>query len=129
MVENGKDSKEVRRPGAPRGNLNALKHGFYSRRFLEGEVTDLEGLFGEGLQDEIVMMKVVTRRALELSEEADTMDKRLKLLGAMGLAATRIGNLMKTQQLVFGGAGSFESALAQAIDNILAEFEDEEKGE
>jgi uncharacterized protein YjcR len=31
--------------GAPKGNLNALKHGFYSRLFHAGEATDLSNDF------------------------------------------------------------------------------------
>jgi hypothetical protein len=36
------------------GNLNALKHGFYSKHFLKGEIMDLEE--ADDLQEEIGMM-------------------------------------------------------------------------
>ncbi len=44
----------VPRPrGAPRGNRNALKHGFYARTFPSSEVKDLETYPFQGLQDAI----------------------------------------------------------------------------
>jgi uncharacterized protein YjcR len=43
-----------RRQGGQQGNLNALKHGFYSKQFQEGEIADLEK--AEGLKEEIGMM-------------------------------------------------------------------------
>jgi hypothetical protein len=53
-----------RNKGAQPGNTNALKHGFYSRFFKEGEVTDLSSLAPD-LTDEIAMLRVITRRLLD----------------------------------------------------------------
>jgi hypothetical protein len=39
--------------GAQPGNTNALKHGFYSKRFSQLELTDLETALGDGLGDEV----------------------------------------------------------------------------
>jgi len=46
-----------RRGGQP-GNVNAVKHGFYSRRFRELEAEDLDAALQNGLGDEIDMMRV-----------------------------------------------------------------------
>ncbi len=129
MVKKGTNSKEKRSRGGQRGNLNALKHGYYSRQFHEGEIADLEEQFTEGLQDEIAMMKVITRRVLELAEGTDSLGEGLSLLGGMGLATTRLASLMKAQKLVFGGMDSFESVLSKTIDELMAEFEQENKDE
>ena len=125
MVKRQTNSGEKRGPGAPHGNLNALKHGFYSRQFQEGELADLEEQFGGGLQDEIAMMKVVTRRVLELSYATDSVCEGIKLLGAMGLATTRLMGLMKAQKLVFGGPWDVQSALSDVIDQLMDELEKE----
>ena len=53
-----------RKRGAQLGNLNALQHGFYSRRFREEEIADLESL-SEGLQDEAAMLRVLIRRVFD----------------------------------------------------------------
>ena len=48
-----------RKKGEQPWNLNALKHGFYSKHFLKGEGLDLEE--AGNLQEEIEMMRVVAR--------------------------------------------------------------------
>jgi hypothetical protein len=51
--------KAKRQRGGQPGNLNALKHGFYSKTFKKIETEDLESMGGEGLEDEIEMMRIV----------------------------------------------------------------------
>ena len=65
--------KANRHRGGQPGNLNALKHGFYSKTFRKIETEDLECMGGEGLEDEIEMMRIMTRRFLELAQKAKTM--------------------------------------------------------
>src|SRR4030042_2240032 len=58
---------KARKPrGAPRGNKNALKHGFYSKVLNEAQQLDLE-LAGEseGLDDEIALLRVKIKALLE----------------------------------------------------------------
>jgi hypothetical protein len=50
--------------GGQSGNLNASKHGLYSKQFKKGERLDLEK--AGNLQEEIGMMRLVTRRLLKL---------------------------------------------------------------
>ena len=60
-----------RRPGAPRGNHNALKHGFYSRQFTRQESTDLSQPIMGCMQDEIIFFKVlIDRISRRMSREA-----------------------------------------------------------
>ncbi|GAH01680.1 unnamed protein product [marine sediment metagenome] len=47
------------------GNLNALKHGFYSKHFLKVEIMDL--VKAEDLQEEIGMLQVVIRRLVKMA--------------------------------------------------------------
>jgi hypothetical protein len=75
--------------------LNALKHGFYSKHFQKSELKDLEEI-GD-LQEEILMMRVVTRRLLSAAKECKDVGELSNLLNTLGLAATRVGGLMKTQ--------------------------------
>ena len=50
---------EKRKRGAPRGNQNARKHGFYSRVLSEAEQEDLERATAvEGIDDEIALLRV-----------------------------------------------------------------------
>ena len=55
-------SKPPRRRGAPFGNRNALKHGFYARNFDPGDTKDLDEHEFDGLTDEIILLRVYIRR-------------------------------------------------------------------
>jgi len=52
------------RGGQP-GNANAVKHGFYSRKFRDLESQDLETALRDGLGDEIALMRVMIRRVFD----------------------------------------------------------------
>ena len=57
--------KEVRKRGAPKGNQNARKHGFYSRVLDEAEQLDLElATDVEGIDDEIALLRVKIKSVL-----------------------------------------------------------------
>ncbi len=53
------EKKGKRKSGAPRGNQNARKHGFYSKVLDEAEQLDLEQATRvEGIDDEIALLRV-----------------------------------------------------------------------
>jgi hypothetical protein len=81
--------------GAPPGNLNALKHGFYSRGFRTMDIADLDAMLENGLKSEINMLRVSTRRLLELSQENTDVDQGIHLLSVLGVTATRLANLIR----------------------------------
>ena len=54
------ESKRMRRK--PQDNRNAVKHGFYSRKFRESEISELDASLSAGLVDENAAIKVVMRR-------------------------------------------------------------------
>jgi hypothetical protein len=51
-----------RKPGGQPGNQNALKHGFYSRYFSPLEVEELQVSSIDGLNHEVVLLRVMIRR-------------------------------------------------------------------
>lgn len=57
-LKSDRTSKYRNRGGQP-GNTNALKHGFYSRRFRDIEFSDLDVITVADLQNEIAMMRVL----------------------------------------------------------------------
>ncbi len=113
-----------RKRGGQLGNLNALKHGFYSRQFKKMELDDLE-LLKEGLDDEIIMMRVITRRFMEAAadfEDGPNDPKEMRdVLGALGLAATRLASLLKTNKVLMGDRGRSE-AISIALDEVMEEW-------
>jgi hypothetical protein len=112
-----------RKPGAQPGNLNALKHGFYSKHFRNAENADLDILLIEGLADEITMLRVVTRRVLELANGMDDLEAGINLLGALGLASTRLAGLLKVQKMLGGESDNeISKAISIALSEVIEEF-------
>ena len=60
-----------KKPGAPEGNWNAFKHGFYSKRFRPLELSDLDTALGDGLEDEIALLRVIIRRVFECANDEE----------------------------------------------------------
>lgn len=113
-----------KRPGAPEGNWNAFKHGFYSKLFRPLELSDLDTALGDGLEDEIALLRVIIRRVFEYADEDDkqTLDQWSRTLNTLGAASTRLAALIRTQQVVSGGGSSVLDLLSEAIGGISHEL-------
>lgn len=103
------ENKQVKQdhPGAPLGNANHLKHGFYSRRFKGVIQQDLEGHSFIGLTDEITALRVFLRETLELISHPTNEKHALDCLRSLS------GN-------------DTNSLLDQAIEEIWQEWDAEE---
>ena len=109
-----------RKRGGQPGNLNALKHGFYSKHFQKSELAELEK--AGDLLEEIGMMRVVTRRLLEAARECNDLGELINLLNTLGLASTRVAGLMKTQKFLGGGEDGIEEFLESIIDEVTKDW-------
>lgn len=100
--------------GAPVGNVNARKHGFYAEFFTEEEVEALaRAAASEGLADEIGLLRVRIKRALQEGVELD----------AVGRACSRLTQMLKAQRVLTGEAASeFERAMAEVLDGLVEEL-------
>jgi hypothetical protein len=108
------------RGGAPFGNLNALKHGFYSRRFRKSEMDDLENTDFTGLRDEIAMLRVSIRRIMEWGSAIQSFPDAMTFLRVIALATASLSRLIRTQQAI--GGSEFESVIVQAISEVAEEM-------
>ena len=108
--------------GAPFGNTNALRHGFYAQAYRSGELADLDAMLDEGLQDEITMLRVATRRVIEFMADFQEPKEAVATLGALGLAATRLSTLLRTQKLLDSGETNTAVALSQALAEVVKEL-------
>jgi hypothetical protein len=106
-----------RQRGAQPGNLNALKHGFYSRYFKANEIEAIQGMQDDDLRQEIAALRVIIRRIIQLSSDIDDVNTGLRLLSTLSAAAAQLSGLVKVQSLIqqSGTEDSFEEALRQAI--------------
>jgi hypothetical protein len=114
--------KTKRRRGAPPGNANALKHGFYSPRFNAGELRDLDTFPANNLQDEILMLRVFIRRVLDRSDQLDSPNDYISMLRALSLATRSITSLLRAHQLLGGDTNEISKLLSQAITEVNEEL-------
>ena len=93
-----------RKRGAQAGNTNALKHGFYSRRFTKLELRHLDVVLSDGLIDEIALSRVLIRRYFYLaSKEAKSLEEWGAVLSICGALTARLTNMVRVQSLLSGG--------------------------
>lgn len=97
--------------GAPKGNQNARKHGFYSKVLDEAEQLDFELASGvEGFDDEIALLRVKIKSVLENDPE------NIRLLME---ATSTLANLVKTKYKI---SKEQRKGLKEAIENVLKEI-------
>ena len=104
--------KEAKRKrGAPKGNQNARKHGFYSKVLDEAERLDFELASGvEGIDDEIALLRVKIKSILE--KDPENISLIMQATSALErLVRTRF-NITKEQR----------KGLKEAIGNVLKDI-------
>ena len=125
-----------RKRGAQPGNINALKHGFYSRSFLDLENTDLEAMLAQDLESEIARLRVVVRRAFELSTAPDPpqspleggravgqeLDRAIHVMNSLGMASIRLGSLLKVQAMLGKREGDIGATISEALKEVAREL-------
>jgi hypothetical protein len=111
-----------RRRGAPPGNSNALKHGFYSRYYKPLEARRLARYQFSGLQDEIEVLRVLLHRTVELYHATGEMAEALECLRHICLILTCLNRLARTQALLLPPEDSRWAALEEAAGEITSEW-------
>ena len=100
--------REKRKRGAPKGNQNARKHGFYSKVLDDAEQLDFELATGvEGMDDEIALLRVKIKSILENDPE------NIRLIMQ---ATNTLAGLVKTRYNI---AKEQKKGLKEAIGNVL----------
>jgi hypothetical protein len=116
-LTNPKSSRPSRR-GAPLGNLNALKHGFYSRRFKQSDLDGLEDCDFDGLKDEITIMRLFIRRFIEQCRDSTDLYETAGILRILCLSTASLTRLIKTQHLLATDANDLERDLRKALEQV-----------
>ncbi|MFH1381552.1 MAG: hypothetical protein ABIH70_01525 [Chloroflexota bacterium] len=97
--------------GAPKGNQNARKHGFYSKTLDETERQDFEmATEVEGIDDEIALLRVKIKSLLERDPE------NIKLIMQ---ATNALGRLIRTRYNI---SKKDKKGLKEAIGNVLKDI-------
>ena len=131
MTDTPNESK--RKTGAPFGNKNALKHGFYANRFTTTETARLDDQDPVDVTAEIALLRVCLDRLTEqLNFEANNHkdqegnstrdDHYLKQLNTLGIIAQSLSTLTRTHYLIRGRSGDVTDSILRALEEIRIEM-------
>ncbi|OGN90597.1 MAG: hypothetical protein A2Y88_06260 [Chloroflexi bacterium RBG_13_48_10] len=110
-------SQKRHRGGQP-GNVNALKHGFYTRRFTHTDLAGVESIDYNGLIEEITIIRLYARRLIELDTQSADISQVANILRILCLASLTITRLVKTSQFLQSGNDSTSSDLHRALQHL-----------
>jgi hypothetical protein len=97
-----------RKRGAPKGNQNARKHGFYSRVLDESEQLDFALATGvEGIDDEIALLRVKIKSLI--AHDPDNITLIMQAINTLARVVSTRYNLSKKDK----------HGLKEAIGNVL----------
>jgi len=69
------------------------------------------------------MMRVCMARVFDAANQEDVNLEQLQnLLGSLGVAATRLSGLLKTQKLLSGDHAAIAGAITEALAAVVKEF-------
>ena len=105
------------RRGAPRGNHNAFKHGFYVRAFPSSEIKEFGTHTFQGIQEEIAALRLLNCRAIERASLHVQDDVAFHDDGRVVIGLTvALNAALRTQlELDLRGGSEFDAVLQQAL--------------
>ena len=115
-------SSPKRPRGAPKGNFNAVKHGFYTRRLHKRDLNGVESTDTSGLIEEIALIRVFTRRLLEAINPDTDAYELAEFLRALCLASSNLTRIVKTQFLIAAAGPGMDEEISAAIIQVNAEL-------
>ena len=115
-------STPKRKRGGQKGNQNALKYGFYTRHLRPSEIKDLQENSITGVQEEIAMQRIVTRRLVECLEQAQGPAEVADLGKAIATVVNSLGRLIRIQNLVAGPQSEAEATFLEALEAVHREL-------
>ena len=101
--------KAEKRKGAPKGNRNARKQGFYTKVLDEAEKLDFERASGvEGIDEEIALIRLEIKKAIEGGD-----DRNLQMLVK---ATNALDRLIRTRYKI---TAAQRKGLKEAVGNVI----------
>ena len=108
-TKNKRACPERSRRGAPKGNKNALKHGYYSQAFNKAEKLDFNLAAGlEGITEEIALLRFEIKKAVSTGD--------INHLVPLSKAAYALEKLIRTHHKIFLEK---QESLNTAMENVI----------
>lgn len=106
--------------GAPIGNLNNLKHGFYSTRFTNIETSRLSSSPNPDILSEINLLRSVNDRLLNYASTCDNPAHLIPVYDLIGKTSTRIASLIKAHAFyqTHNQDANLNTALCGALEDL-----------
>jgi hypothetical protein len=108
--------------GAPRGNTNALKHGFYSPRFQNKDLQSLSSYEFRGLEEEIGLVRLAMKNVCDAFADENTKEESAHFLMLACTASATLNRLIRTQAALKLDDAIVASALSEALEQVLEEM-------
>jgi hypothetical protein len=106
---------ETRSKGGQPGNINAQKHGFYSKCFTLRDRRDLDQ-FPADLSAEIDLQRVLIRKVYTFANRnATSLTDWIATLNALGASTTRLAGLLRAQKLLGEATSDLDTAISNAL--------------
>jgi hypothetical protein len=112
----------IKKRGAPKGNLNALKHGFYTSRFSRAELISVKKINPTSLKDEILIIRLLVRRLLDRAAEDLTIEQCYDNLRVACLAGLAITRMLKVEHTLNGPVDEMTLAINEALDQVAIDW-------
>lgn len=122
-----------KKPGGQPGNKNAMRHGFYAKRFTADESKRLDEQDPADVQSEIALIRVCIDRltqemdfkivsVVDMQGNVTRDDHYLKQLNTLGLMTQSLSTLARTQYLIKGKGGDVADAIMHALEELRLEM-------
>ncbi|MFC2028311.1 hypothetical protein ACFLTX_00095 [Chloroflexota bacterium] len=109
--------------GAPYGNLNSFKHGFYARHYSREEIKQLKKT-SEDIHAEIALLRVQLDRVMDfLDNVEDFSTKDISLLNTALAINLAIGRHLRTNSYLNGSSSSLEDIISEIIQEETDDWE------
>ena len=115
-------SPPKRQRGAPLGDMNNFKHGFYSRRLKKRDLTGVESTDVAGLVEEIALIRVFTRRLVESFNPDADFYEHADILRILCVASAAITRFIRAQYLISSAGSGMDDEISEAIRQVNAEL-------
>jgi hypothetical protein len=115
-------SLPTRRPGGQLGNMNAVKHGFYTRRIRKRDLTGVENTNIKGLAEEIALIRIFTRRLVESADPSADIYELAGVLRTICLASATITRIIKAQSFLVNDPTDFYRDMDEAVRQVRIEM-------
>jgi hypothetical protein len=113
-----------RKPGGQAGNLNAVKHGIYTRWYRQLENAELDELAEKDLHEEISMMRVLLQRLFEMiSQESPDLETMTKALTALGKGSDHLSKLLRIDKELVKESQETPGGMFKALSIALKDIE------